>query len=120
MIAGDTLNNISALLGEEIRKRRTALGMSQEELGYKSGISAAHLGQIERALKTPTITTAYNIASALGVSLSELFAFSSTDSLRSGESKTTYNKIDAYLSSMTESELKDVLKILKILKKSHK
>ena len=52
MIAGDTLNNISALLGEEIRKRRTALGMSQEELGYKSGISAAHLGQIERALKT--------------------------------------------------------------------
>ena len=46
MIAGDTLNNISALLGEEIRKRRTALGMSQEELGYKSGISAAHLGQI--------------------------------------------------------------------------
>lgn len=40
------MNNIGVELGKEIRKRRNNLGISQEELAFKSGISAAHLGRL--------------------------------------------------------------------------
>jgi transcriptional regulator with XRE-family HTH domain len=91
--------------------------MSQEELSFKAGISAAHLGQIERSLKNPTIDTVSGIASALGVTLSELFSFSKATT---ASSTAIANKISAYLSSMSEDEQKDILKIIKIIKKSHK
>ncbi|MGN0150533.1 MAG: helix-turn-helix domain-containing protein [Clostridia bacterium] len=113
------MNNIGVELGKEIRKRRNNLGRSQEELAFKSGISAAHLGQIERALKNPTIETVSNIASALNISLSDLFSFESKLPASSDE-QATDNKISAYLSSMSEEDKKDVLKIIKIIKKSHK
>ncbi|MCI5604963.1 MAG: helix-turn-helix domain-containing protein [Clostridia bacterium] len=113
------MNNIGVELGKEIRKRRNNLGISQDELAFKSGISAAHLGQIERALKNPTIETVSNIASALNISLSDLFSFESKLPASSDE-QATDNKISAYLSSMSEEDKKDVLKIIKIIKKSHK
>jgi transcriptional regulator with XRE-family HTH domain len=113
------MNNIGILLGQEIRKIRQNRQMSQEELAFKAGLSAAHLGQIERAAKNPTIETVYAIASALDVSLSELFSFASDFSASPAES-ITINKITAYLSKMTPDEQKDFLKIIKILKKSNK
>ncbi len=113
------MNSIGTELGNEIRRIRLSLGISQEELAFKAGISAAHLGQIERALKNPTVETVSNIADALGVTLSELFSFYSDKSDTSKTSPLT-NKITAYLSSMDEDQQRDVLKILKIIKKSHK
>ncbi|MEI3162894.1 MAG: helix-turn-helix transcriptional regulator [Lachnospirales bacterium] len=56
------MDNISQQLGNRIRTIRTTLGISQEELAFKSGISTAHLGQIERGLKAPTIVTINKIA----------------------------------------------------------
>ncbi len=47
--------------------------MSQEELAYKAGLRPAHLGQIERAVKKPTVDTIGKLAEALNVEASELF-----------------------------------------------
>jgi len=51
------MSDIAMQLGQRIRDLRTERHMSQEELSFKAGISPAHLGQIERALKNPTIDT---------------------------------------------------------------
>ena len=105
--------SIAIQLGRQIRSIRKKLGMSQEELAFKAGLSPAHLGQIERALKKPTVETVDKIAAALGVSFAELFSFGTTPT---DQSDAVTNKINAYLSSMSESEKKDILRIIRIFK----
>lgn len=106
------MNNISQQLGSQIRNIRISLGISQEELAFKSGISAAHLGQIERGVKAPTITTISKIASALNITLPILFSFDITNT---PNNKDKLNKINAYLSNLSEDELNDILKIIKAI-----
>ena len=88
--------------------------MSQEELAYKAGLSPAHLGQIERAVKKPTVETVGKIAEALNLQMAELFLSRPASSTAQSA---TRNKIDALLTSMSEEEHKDVLRILRILKR---
>lgn len=59
-------------LGENIRKLRINLGISQEELAFKINSARNFIGCIERAEKSPTIYTLYRIANALNVKLEEL------------------------------------------------
>ena len=67
------MRDIATALGLRIRELRNERHMSQEELAFKAGISAAHLGQIERALKNPTVDTVAKIAAAMDVSITTLF-----------------------------------------------
>lgn len=101
-------------MGNRIRQLRQAQGMSQEELSFKAGISAAHLGQIERAVKKPTVDTIGKLAEALKVEPAELFL---DRPVSPGAQSATRNKIDALLSSMSDGEQRDVLRILRILKR---
>jgi transcriptional regulator with XRE-family HTH domain len=59
-------------LGATLRRRRLALGFSLEALAEASGVSAAMLSEVERSVKNPTVKLAYQIARALGCSLTEL------------------------------------------------
>lgn len=59
-------------LGNNIRKQRLELKISQEELAFKIDSARNFIGCIERAEKSPTIVTLVKIASALGISTSEL------------------------------------------------
>lgn len=110
------MDDISKKLGVRIRRLRNEQGISQEELAYKSYISPAHLGQIERAQKKPTIETVAKISSALGVSLSTLFSFDSPQPPADGDP--VINKILAQLADMTANERKDILKIIRIYKRA--
>lgn len=56
---------------EELRKKK---GLTQEELAEKAGLHRAYFWDIENG-RNISIKTAYKIARALGVSLSELFNF---------------------------------------------
>jgi transcriptional regulator with XRE-family HTH domain len=60
-------------LGRTIRKARRDLDLSQEALADRAGLSAKHVGEIERANKDPRITTLFRIAAALELSAGELF-----------------------------------------------
>lgn len=59
-------------LGEAIRARRLAHGWSQEELSFESGLHRTYIGAVERGEKNLTVKNLVRIASALGVSASEL------------------------------------------------
>ena len=64
-----TKNNI----GENIKKRRTKLGLSQEDFAQKSGVKYTTLTKIESGvIKTPSVLMVEKIAKALGVSIEEL------------------------------------------------
>ena len=102
---------IAQSLGQRIRELRNEKHMSQEELSFKAGISAAHLGQIERATKNPTIDTVAKIATALNVPLTSLFTDNPSTAV---QINATVGKINAYLCTMTEDEQKDLLRIIRI------
>ena len=64
-----TGNNI----GENIKKRRTKLGLSQEDFAQKSGVKYTTLTKIESGvIKTPSVLMVEKIAKALGVSIEDL------------------------------------------------
>lgn len=59
-------------VGAAVRQRRVARGLSLEALAEESGVSVAMLSEVERGLKNPTVRLTYQIARALGCSLTEL------------------------------------------------
>lgn len=64
--------NPQPALGAAIRRRRTELGLKQEAVAKKAGITVAHLSGIEGGHANPTWSTVTTIAKALGMTLSEL------------------------------------------------
>jgi transcriptional regulator with XRE-family HTH domain len=58
--------------GAVLRRLRATRSISQEELAYKSGYHRTYIGQMERAEKSPSLRTLFNIAGALGVKASEI------------------------------------------------
>lgn len=69
-------NNESIFLqnfGNKVKNLRENAGLSQEKLADNSGLHRTYIGMIERAEKTATIVSALKIASALKVSITELF-----------------------------------------------
>ena len=60
-------------IGENIKKRRTKLGLSQEDFAQKSGVKYTTLTKIESGvIKTPSVLMVEKIAKALGVSIEDL------------------------------------------------
>ncbi|WP_322354811.1 helix-turn-helix transcriptional regulator [Paratractidigestivibacter sp.] len=64
---------INIVFGANLRKFREARGMTQEQFAELCGISRAYYGRIERGEHSATIEMCDNIASALGVHISDLF-----------------------------------------------
>ncbi len=63
------------LLGQNIRRIRKELGLSQEALANESGLDRAYVGKIERGEKNITVAKLLQIVDALGIATSELFEF---------------------------------------------
>ena len=59
-------------MGARVKKIRDELGLTQTELSARAGISQGALSAIERSEKTPTVETLHDIATALGVLVSDL------------------------------------------------
>ena len=62
-------------LNEVIRTRRQALGLTQEQLAQKLGVSAPAVNKWERNLNYPDITLLPALARTLGVDLNTLLSF---------------------------------------------
>lgn len=56
-----------AIFAENVRRRRLALGLSQEELAEKAGVHRTYVGMLERSEKNVTIYNIERIAVALQV-----------------------------------------------------
>ena len=66
-------SNIKQKFGERVRYLRTKESISQEELGYKAKIHRTYIGSVERGEQNVSIVNIEKIATALNVSLSDLF-----------------------------------------------
>jgi len=60
------------IVGNNVRKIRTGLGLSQEELADLSGVHRTYISGVERGIRNPTVTILANIAGALKVKTSKL------------------------------------------------
>lgn len=69
------------MLGKRIRQGRLKLDLTQFALAEEVGVSQNFLGDIERGIKAPSITTAIRLANVLNISLDVLFAESLTNNL---------------------------------------
>jgi transcriptional regulator with XRE-family HTH domain len=57
-----------------LRAEREKLGISQEELGYRSGLHRTEISLLERAGREPRLSTIVRLARALGVKPAKLLA----------------------------------------------
>lgn len=60
------------LIGQNMRKRRKKIGMTQEKLAEKAALHPVYISQVERADRAVTIDALLRIAKALGVKLRDL------------------------------------------------
>ena len=65
-------SNALIRFGENIRRYREGLGLSQEALAFESKLDRTYIGGAERGERNLTILSAIKLAEALKVSLSEL------------------------------------------------
>lgn len=59
-------------LGQRIRSRREALGLSQEALALRADINRTYVGSLEGGHRNPSLENLAKLASALELDLAEL------------------------------------------------
>ena len=64
--------NESAKLGKNLKRIRTAKGISQGEIGRILGVDKGFVSNIENGKTNPTLATIAKLAKAVGVSVGEL------------------------------------------------
>jgi transcriptional regulator with XRE-family HTH domain len=64
--------DVRRLVGHNVKRLRTRVGISQAKLAELMGIDRAYVSGLEKGERNPTIITLWHIAKALGVKLQEL------------------------------------------------
>ena len=68
------MDGVRRALGRQVRKLRTAQGLSQEQLAERADLHWTHISGIERAQYDLKLSTLTRVSRGLGVSLAALFA----------------------------------------------
>jgi transcriptional regulator with XRE-family HTH domain len=68
----ESKKEILNLFGENVRKYRRLLNISQEELAFKANLHRTYIGMIERAEKNITLINIEKIANSLEVKIEDL------------------------------------------------
>lgn len=69
-----TENELRHILGENIAKYRSQMGLTQAQLSEKVGVSVAFISRVERGQKMMKIVTLHSMAQALHVSCDALLS----------------------------------------------
>ncbi|HPP30820.1 MAG TPA: helix-turn-helix transcriptional regulator [bacterium] len=72
-------NDIYTRVGKRIRIIREGMGITQEELAFKSGLHPSFISHIERGKKKASLETINKLADALGVGMDKIFEPSEKD-----------------------------------------
>ncbi len=68
----DDASTLLRAFGSAVRARRTALGLSQEELAARADLHRTYVGDIERGRRNVSLNNIRKLAAALGCSPSDL------------------------------------------------
>ena len=60
------------LVGRNVKRIRQEKGLTQEQLAELSGFSQQYISGLEQGRRNPTVVSLYELATALGVSHTEL------------------------------------------------
>jgi transcriptional regulator with XRE-family HTH domain len=61
------------MIGEEVRRRREALGLTGAQLATRAGLAPSAVSQIETGKRTPSSTSVIKLATALGLEVGDLY-----------------------------------------------
>ena len=106
------MSDIAKIIGQRIRNYRTKKGLSQEKLAELAGCHPTYIGQLERGEKNATLESVEKIASAMDISLSELF-----DKLGKSGGNNIAAKCYDLVASKNEAEQKQLYKMLQEMDK---
>jgi transcriptional regulator with XRE-family HTH domain len=67
-------NLVEARIAERLKRRRTAIGLTLDQLAERSGVSRAMISKIERMETSPTASLLGRLTAALGLTMPALFA----------------------------------------------
>lgn len=118
-------NDYKNHLGRIIKQQRISLPLTLQELASQSGVSASHLGRIERGERFPSAHILQRIAKPLSFEEDEIFTLAgylSPQSPMVAEQGATYdgNRLDPYVARVLAQEpleiQRAVIGILTILK----
>lgn len=106
------MSDIAKIIGQRIRNYRAQKGLSQEKLAELAGCHPTYIGQLERGEKNATLESVEKIASAMDISLSELF-----DKLGKSGGDNIAAKCYDLVASKNEAEQKQLYKMLQEMDK---
>lgn len=58
---------IGRVFGIELRRRRKAAGLTQQDLAEKAGLHRTYISLVERGLRIPTLDAVFRLGTALNV-----------------------------------------------------
>ena len=67
--------NILQKFGLEVKKLRSSIGITQEELAELSGLSRQYIGDVERGTRNISLINIEKLSKALNIPLSQLLNF---------------------------------------------
>lgn len=74
MMETEEIKDILQVLTERVRARRNALGLTQDQLAERAGLSTNYIARLEIGLRTPSMATLKSLARALDVQIADLLA----------------------------------------------
>lgn len=122
-----TMNTVTTnnTLGEIIKKQRTSLALTLQELAAAAKVSASHLGRIERGERFPSARILRRLARPLDFEENELFTLAGyltppSPGIAEQEAAYTGSRLDPYVARVLAQEpievQRAILSILAVLK----
>ena len=68
----NVVHNELIILGQNIRRARRALDISQQELAFRCGLHRTYLSDVERGARNPSFASLLAVARGLGSTVSDL------------------------------------------------
>jgi transcriptional regulator with XRE-family HTH domain len=119
------MRDVNTSLGKMLKQQRLSLPLTLRELSAMSGVSASHLGRIERGERFPSGSILRRVAKPLGFEEDELFTLAgylspTAPSVAEGRQRYGGGELDPYVARMLTQEPAEmqraIIGILSILK----
>jgi len=70
----EAFRNAKLIIGKNVRIRREAMSLSQEQLGLRIEVDQAYISRLERGMLNPTVESLVDISLALKIDVSRLLS----------------------------------------------